>query len=657
MALLDKFRRPAPAAAPTPMQPPADVALTTMRPTPTDVVIDAARLAEATKTLQDYKAAKADLEARIVSDEEWWRLNHWEMMRTRAQSADATKQRPEPTSAWLFNTLINKHADAMDNYPEPNVLPRESSDEASSKILSAILPVVLEQNKFENVYRQAWWAKLKHGTAPYGVFWDNQRENGLGDIATQYIDILKIFWEPGIANIQQSRNLFVVDVVPNDVLKEQYPEQFKRGGTTVAVEKYRTVDEKSALDDTSVVVDWYYRQQIGGRTVLQLCKFVGSDLLFASEGNPAFPDGWYGHGQYPVVFDVLFPEEGSPYGFGFISVTRSPQAYIDKLSQVFLENAMMASRPRFFASNSTGINEQEFLDWTKPIIHVEGQIAEERLVPLKVEQIPGSAFNIYQQKIDELKETSANRDFSQGGAGGGVTAAAAIAALQEAGNKTSRDMISASYMAYSEVCYQCIELMRQFYDETRSFRVVGEAGMMQFMTFNNTAIREQQQPPSAPGMEPMFRKPVFDIRIKPQKRNPYSRMAQNELAKELYGLGFFDPQRAEMTLGALELMEFEGKDKVVARVQQGQTLLMQLQQMQAEMQKMAMIIDQLTGGRLSGGQPQQEGGKSAPAGKSAGGGQSLGGKVADAQGANMTAYGDKLAKNAVPSPDQGGKVM
>lgn len=642
---------------PMPMQPPSDVAIPIKPITQLDQIIDKTRLAKATSTLQDYKAAKQVLEQRIVSDEEWWRLNHWEAIRNKTKPEDTTLQRPEPTSAWLFNTLINKHADAMDNYPEPNVLPREQSDEASANVLSSILPVVLEQNDFEDVYGTAWWYKLKHGTACYGTFWDVAKENGLGDIAVRMVDMLKIFWEPGITDIQQSRNLFIVDVVSDEVLKEQYPGVNIKGGNVVAVEKYMTVEDKSAKDNTSVVVDWYYKQKIDGKTVLQLCKYVGSEILFASEGNPEYPNGWYGHGLYPVVFDVLFPEEGTPYGFGFISVTRSPQAYIDKLSQVFLENAMMASKPRFWASESMGVNEAEFLDWTKPIVHVQGAVSEERLLQIKVDPVPGAAFNIYQQKIEELKETSANRDFSQGGAGGGVTAAAAIAALQEAGNKTSRDMIATSYRAYAKVCYLCIEVMRQFYDETRSFRVIGEAGMSKFMEFSNKAIQEQQMPAAAPGMPPMFRKPVFDLRVKPQKRNPYSRMAQNELAKELYGMGFFDPTRAEMTLGALELMEFEGKDKVMARVQQGQTLLMQMQQMQAEMQKMAMIIDKLTGGKLSGGQEQaQQGGKPAPTAKTGGGGASLGAKAVDAQTANMTSYGDKLAKNAVPSPDQAGKV-
>ena len=177
-------------------------------------------LAEAQATLTKYKSGKANLENRVVEDELWWELRHWEVI-------GRDKRRPgeaRPTSAWLFNTLINKHADAMDNYPAPVVLPREQSDEESARVLSAVLPVILENNEHEKVYSDGWWEKLKHGTAAYGVFWDKSKENGLGDISIRGIDLLKLFWEPGVTNLQDSRNLFVVELVDEDLLDRQYPQ-------------------------------------------------------------------------------------------------------------------------------------------------------------------------------------------------------------------------------------------------------------------------------------------------------------------------------------------------------------------------------------------------------------------------------------------------
>ena len=70
-----------------------------------------------------------------------------------------------------------------------------------------------------------------------------------------------------------------------------------------------------------------------------------------------------------------------------------------------------------------------------------------RLKEVAYEQLGAVYLNVLQMKIEEMKDTASNRDVNSGSAGSGVTAAAAIAALQEAGNKTSRDMSSARYRA------------------------------------------------------------------------------------------------------------------------------------------------------------------------------------------------------------------
>ena len=544
---------------------------------------------EAAETLKKYKAARSNLENRIAEDELWWELRHWETLR-RNQSACGKYAGPEPSSGWLFNTILNKHADVMDNYPEPVVLPREESDRRSAEVLSQVLPVVMEQNDFNATYADQSWEKLKHGTAVYGVFWNAEKDNGLGDIDIRGIDLLKIFWEPGISDIQRSRNLFIVELVDTEVLDAQYPEYAGRlAGNAVDVKEYY-YDDSVDNTDKSVVVDWYYKVRRGGRTLLHYAKFCGDCLLYASENEPEYAGrGYYDHGLYPVVFDTLFPEKGSPAGFGYIAVTKDPQMYIDKLSANILESSMMATRKRFFVSTSTNISPEQFLDWSKPLVPVEGELSDMRLQEIRVDQLSGVYLDVLNQKIEELKDTAGNRDVNSGGTGSGVTAAAAIAALQEAGNKTSRDMIAASYRAHTEIASLCIELMRQFYDVSRAFRIAGQGAEYSFVEFSNASLQEQPVGVDAAG-ETLYRKPVFDLKIKAQKRNPFSTMEANERAKELYAMGFFDPARAQEAAGALEMMEFEGKDRVAQYVQQGQTLLNVVQQMSAQMDRMAAML-------------------------------------------------------------------
>lgn len=634
---------------------PPDGAEEVVRHNEGEPAIDKKDIEKAIHTLKDYKAGKANLESRIVEEERWWKLRHWDVIRSKNTAETAKKEaeaRPEPTSAWLFNSIANKHADIMDNYPEPNVLPREAQDEKDAETLSKVLPVVFERNEYEETYDRAGWYKLKHGVAAKGVFWNQSREDGLGDVDIRFMDLLNIFWEPGITDLQASRNLFVVDLRDNDLLEQEYPQlKNKLGGQVVDVKQY-VHDDNVDVSEKSLLVDWYYKKRTAeGRTILHLVKFCGSEVLFASENEPErYPNGFYEHGRYPVEFDVLYPEEGTPVGFGLIAIMKSPQLYIDKMQQVILENTMMSAKVRYLVKKGSGINEDEFLDWSKPLCYYEGD--PNNIIPLQVQQVGGNVLNVLQMKIDELKETSSNRDFNQGGTGSGVTAAAAIAALQEAGNKTSRDMIASSYRSYTQECYLAIELMRQFYDEMRSFRITGETGQNEYIQFSNAALQPRPIPPAYTGQEmelgytQSYRKPVFDIVIKAQKRSPYSKMAQNELAKELYQLGFFNPQLAEQSMTALELMDFDGQEKVKDKVEQGQTLMNQLMMLQQQLTELATLVAAERGMKVEG-KPQAKGGGSiapprAPEGKSMGQAQG------DAQKATMTDYGQRLAARAKP---------
>jgi len=518
------------------------------------------QLREAIEALRKYKEGKANLEERIVEDELWYKRRHWEVMRRNT----ARGVHPEPSSAWLFNTLMNKHADASDSYPTPTVLPRERGDVEASRALSKILPVILERCEFEQTYSDNWWEKLKHGTAAYGVFWNPDKNGGKGDVDIKMIDLLNIFWEPGVSDIQASSRLFIVDTWDRKTLLSLYPEAKNTSFTPAFEHKQYIYDDTVDISDKVLVADCYYRTvNSAGKRVVHLMKFCGDRLLYASENDPAYRErGYYDHGMYPVVFDTLFPEKGTPVGFGYVSVTKDPQMYIDKLSANILESAMMATKVRFLTAGNTGVNEQELLDWNKPIVHVEGSSLDDaRLRQIKVEPIDNVFVTMLQQKIDEMKETAANRDVNAGSTAGGVTAASAIAALQEAGSKNSRDMIGAAYRAYVKIVYLVLELVLQFYTSEREYRING-GEEPEFCSFSAGALASFEG-----------KKPIFDIKVRPEKRSPFSQMSLNETAKEHYRLGAFAPENIKQAQLLLSMMDFEGKEALLQRLQENAALI------------------------------------------------------------------------------------
>ena len=551
---------------------------------------------KATQILQKYKEGKANLERRIIDNEQWYKLRHWESMR-KSGTNDV-----EPTSAWLFNCIANKHADAMDNFPSPNVLPREEGDKAEAEMLTSILPVILDQNDFEKTYDEVWNYKLKSGTGVYGVFWDSSKLNGLGDISIQKVDLINLFWESGITDIQKSRNLFHVELCDNDVLIGRYPQlQGKLGKSTIDIAKY-VYDDSVDTSEKSVVVDWYYKKMNSqGKQVLHYCKYVNDEVLFATENDPNFAErGFYDHGRYPFEFDPLFRVEGTPAGFGYIDVGKSAQEYIDRGNQAIMQNMLSNARPRYFIRSDGSVNEKEYADMTKDFIHVDGNLGQDSVLPVSGKPLSDIYVQVINNKIDELKETTGNRDISTGGTTSGVTAASAIAAMQEAGSKLSRDSNKASYRVFRQICLMCIELIRQFYDLPGCFRIMGENGVARFVQYSNQGIVPQAQGMDF-GMDMGMRIPLFDIEVTAQKQSPYSKMSQNELALQFYQAGFFNPAMADQALVCLDMMDFDRKEFVMQKISQNGGMLQQ-------MMMLAQMVDAKGGGgEITAGLAQQFG--------------------------------------------------
>lgn len=548
-------------------------------------VIGREQVQKARLTMQKYKEGKHHLEQKVIQNEQWYKLRNWECMR----KSDEAPEQVEPTSAWLFNAVANKHADAMDNFPSANILPREEGDVADAEMLTAIVPVVLQQNEFEETYSVESDDKIKSGTGIYGVFWDASKLNGLGDISVEQVDVLELFWEPGVTDIQKSRNLFHVKLRDNEDLEAEYPQlRGSLGSAALDISQY-IYDDRVDTTTKSAVVDWYYKKRAGGRTVLHYCKFCNDTVLFATENEPEkYPKGWYDHGMYPYVFDPLFRMKGTPCGFGLIDVAKSPQEFIDRGDQGIQENMLANASPRSFVNGNAQINEKEYADLRCKLVHVDGNLGQDAVRPIEGKPLDTVYVQVQQNKIEELKEVTGNRDVSTGGTASGVTAAAAIAAMQEAGSKLSRDNNKASYRAFRKVVRMIIELIRQFYDLPRCFRIVGEDGSQRFVEYSNAGLRPQHQGFFA-GQDLGYRTPLFDIEITAQKASPYSRLSQNELALQFFGHGFFNPELADQALACLEMMDFDRKQFVMKRISQNGGMYQQLMIMQQQIMQLMQM--------------------------------------------------------------------
>lgn len=547
------------------------------------------QIAKATEILKKYKEGKSNLEKKIINNEQYWKLRQWDR---KYDKNDDYK----PTTAWLWSCIQSRYSDAMDSYPTCNFLARQEDDKPEAKKLSAIVPIILEQNHYEETYSDISWYLLKHGGCVQGVFWDKGKNNGLGDVEIKKIDLLKLFWEPGVTDIQDSTNLFCVELVNKKTIEEQFPQAVGHLTSDDVNPSHYIYDDSIDTTDKAVVIDWYYHKWINGRKTLQYVKYVNDVVLYATEndtevptnkavdpdtnipvviptGKPSMAErGLYDHGQYPFVFSSLYPIEGSLCGYGLTDIGKDTQTEIDVLHKAIVENAVVNSAPRYFSKEGNGINEKEFLDKDKPIVHVAGNL-QDNLLPITSNTLSGIYVDVMQHLIDTLKYVTSNQDVGNGVAPSGITAASAIAALQETQGKNARSSNRVQYRGFREVVYQIVELVRQFYDLPRTFRIapdVMENNAEEYINYTNEHLIPQPQ--MVNGENVGFRTPEFDIEVTAEKSSPYKKMEQNELALNFYAQGIFNPDMSDQALACLKMMDFPHKEDVINQVNTNGTL-------------------------------------------------------------------------------------
>ncbi len=498
-----------------------------------------------------YREAKESKDRNIIENEGWFKGEHWKYI----SGSDKNAQSFRPAGSYLLNGIWHRHAEAMDNFPQPYLLEREKGDRKMAEELSKVVPLILEKNGFKSVYSDMWWYKLKQGSGVYGVFWDNSLENGLGDISIKKIDLLRFYCEPYIDNIQDSRYIFVLSLLDSAAAKMRYPNaDLKRNSDAVSLKGYfGTEDTQGKI----VLIDCYERTKTeSGRNVVHLTKIIGEKAVYSSKTDPALCEcGIYAHGLYPFVIDTLIPVEGSPFGMGMIDVGKNAQAQIDKLEYLIERNALISSRQRFLVKRDGGIDPQKLSDLSVDFIECDRNVDDSSIRPLQAAPPSQTIISCRENKITELKEIIGNRDFAQGDTQKGVTAYAAISALQQAASKLSRDAINASYRAFSDVVYMVIELISQFYTEERSFRITGEDGKVSYLSIGG----KKAAPLSAA---------IFDIEVIAQKKNAFDTAAHNELILELYRSGAFSAENKEGTVAAINSMILENKQSIIRSIEE-----------------------------------------------------------------------------------------
>lgn len=558
-------------------------------------------VSEMLSELRKYISSKAPYDERYKNNFDTYTLLYTDNNVLKSEKGKDNGVIKRRRGAQTLKVILNKHADAMDNYPEAVCLPRSSDDEETAKQLTCVLPCILERNKFYKTYNDASTDALVGGAYAVSVTWDPDRD-GIGEVCVRRENILNLFWQPFIEDIQQSKYFFNVEMMDIEAAKKAYPVLKDVAADDLGIKEFKTYDNSNKSQGKAAIVDCYYKR--GGE--VHLCKFCGETLISASENEPKeYPKGYYIGGEYPFIVKPLFRLPETPTGFGFIDICRAPQEYMDELKLDMLKNIKVNSKTRNLKHSNAGVNDEDLLDLDQEMIEVDGIPLDQAIRPLETKDIAPGALSVYSSLNDEIKDTTGTNDAANGASAAGVTSGNAIAALQEAGGKISRDINKMDFFAFTEICNMIIERMRQFYTPGRMFRIIGDDKKVDYIEFDGNGLREQKIEVEGSD-DDFFRLPIFDIEVKAQRSNPFTTAANNQMMIDMFNMGLFNPDNTDAALVALEGMSFEGKDKIIEMLKKNKTLVDAVNDLSQQLQMSQTMISEQTAQQAAQEMPHEE---------------------------------------------------
>ena len=487
----------------------------------------------------------------------------------------------------LKSTFVNCVADQMDNMPEATMLPETKELSAIAEDLTDIVRFVMTRNNYESLHRRRVEDCFCTGTAVTQVAWDRDLDGGEGNVAIFRWPIECFLWDPTAEDIQGARAVFKVSWHPLSWYEQHYPEastemksdESEYGDLGLAEEQSKT---HPGDEDRAMLVEYWYRLYDAKqrRYTINVAYLAGGRLLEKFEDV-------YTHGMYPFVLDVYTPIEGLPVGDGLIQEMAPMMRYVNRYASYIDMNLRMSSKGRLLVDRNAGLDREALTDWESDVVEGD-RIDASALQWLQSQPFTGAVSQQMLQLQTDIKQDSGQNQFTRGETAGGVTAASAISALQEAGGKITRLRTHTLNQGFKAIVEQVLWLISQYYDKKRMLYVTGgRDGENELHEVNADPARlfgsrkGKHLPP-----------PPYTVQIQVQRRNPLRQQAQNELIIQAYNMSAQAGQYFPLST-LFELLHVDGKDRILPVLRQNEMQQQMMAQLQAQVQQQAAQIEQL----------------------------------------------------------------
>jgi hypothetical protein len=522
----------------------------------------------------------------------------------------------------IFTAIQSDVATQMDARPKIEYVPREPADFELAQILTEVADSDWERNNWLMELTAGVYDTRLYGSGFYEVGFDPDADLGAGAITFESDDLFYHFPDPNARDVnKKSRYHIVAKPMDVELLKKWYPKHAEfikpdlvdlmaREKMDLGADRFKahntdlgpmlgtddgapgSATREQALYITCYLLDDEYEEEQKEQrepgsdetkvTYTQSLKYPqGRKICMAS--GVLLDDGPipYEDRKFPFARATCYILPREFWGMGDVEHQESPQRIFNKLVSFSLDVLTLMGNPVWVVDDTAGVDTDNLVNRPGLVIEkaADSEVRREEGVQLQPFVL---------QLIDRMKtwfdDVSGNNDVSRGADQGSVTAASAIASLQEAAKTRVRQKSRNLDAALQDIGQMYAARVFQFYDSPRIFRITNNQGANKYFKFHiaketmpdgsvqrSAVVQDYNHPDEAtqsPGGYAMPRKiPVtdatrFDVKVSTGSSLPAAKADRTNMAFKTFEAGAIDEP------ALLEAIEYPNWQAVWARVDQ-----------------------------------------------------------------------------------------
>lgn len=463
------------------------------------------------------------------------------------QNPKQSPDHPGSVTNVIHRVIENQISDLLDKPYSSTAKGQEPGDDMFAEQAQHVVDFILDRNKLEEKLNQSEHDRLELGNTTIKVWFDKDELDGRGMPKFEIVSPSNFFPDPKVHHTQDlQRAEFIIHAVPKPL--SWFRKNFERGKYVqreVAIpynpqqvwSDDRADEVHVATSQKALLLECYMRDEDGEL----FCLHVANNILLEDSRKKMKGKKLQRRDLYPFVMINCYIRRGTVWGMGDIELLFPQVDLINELDDAIRMNARLMGNPQIVVGMGAGKG-FDFRKWTT---------APGLRIPMRdhtafkiVEPVPVSSdIPLRREKaFQEVDLVSGVQDVSRGEKPGQVTAASAIVALQQSGQKMvvhKNKMFSAGW---SEVINLLFDEVLENWDEEMWIRINGDKPDWKFINpldFRKIPmlIPNDLHGVTGPDGAPMFPNEEPIKRLTDDKGNPMTRDAQFDFTLNM-GNGF-----------------------------------------------------------------------------------------------------------------------